>query len=334
MILLAIIGGIKAVADFLSNLFSINTLKEAAPSIIALVLVFVCIKISYDNLEEKEGWEILSKIYKVLLWIFIPISFAFYYDLYALDVNKNCFGWMGRYVPSYILAILVSYAIITGLFVIINHTRSSFITSTCCVLQVIAIISVYLISANVCVNSYASGVAKEFADDEAIQYVVIQPTKARYPSYLTLKSPGEKFVPTFLPLKLVAAKLKEGDIVYSSEDSVSQEKILVSDGERSGYVDVSYLKKCEKQFQYTLVVNNREEKAPLYEKAYWSTHFWQQSLSSKVIQYLEPGEFVQKIDSGGGVSHSLDYIEVETESGVKGYLPSRYVDVIKTPVAS
>ena len=118
------------------------------------------------------------------------------------------------------------------------------------------------------------------------------------------------------------------------KDSTEEKTILVSDGERSGYVDASCLEKCEKQFQYTLVVNNREEKAPLYEKGYWSTEFLQAALSSDITQYLEPGESVRKIDSGGGMGHGLDYIKVETESGAQGYLPSRYVDVVKTPVIS
>lgn len=340
VIIIAIVGVVQAVDNF----FSLNTLKDmmegiidGAPSMIALMIVLVCIKISYDNLEEKEGWGSLTTVYKVLLWIFIPISFAFYYELYALDVNKNCFGLLGKYVPSYILAVLVTYIIITGLFVVINYARDSLITLICCVLQVVAIISVYLISANVCGDSYGLGAAKESAGEESIQYVVTQPVKARYPSYIYLISPkanGENSVPTFLPLKLVAANLKEGDIVYSSEDNVNGGKILVSDGERSGYVDASCLKKCEKQFRYTFVVNNREKKAPLYEKATWSTQFCQPSIDSKIIQYLEPGELVRKIGTDGGVNHQLDYIKVEIESGVQGYLPSRYVNIIKTPVDS
>lgn len=73
MILIAIFGGIEAIDDF----FSMNTLKsimEAVPMIVALILIAVCIKISFDNLEEKEGWEGLSKVYKVLLVAFLPIG--------------------------------------------------------------------------------------------------------------------------------------------------------------------------------------------------------------------------------------------------------------------
>ena len=55
-----------------------------------------------------------------------------------MDVNKNCFGSLGKYVPSPLLALLVSYIIITVLFVIINHTKESWITSACCAFQVIA----------------------------------------------------------------------------------------------------------------------------------------------------------------------------------------------------
>lgn len=333
MILIAIFGGIEAIDDF----FSMNTLKsimEAVPMIVALILIAVCIKISFDNLEEKEGWEGLSKVYKVLLVAFLPIGAIIYYELYSMDVNKNCFGSLGKYVPSPLLALLVSYIIITVLFVIINHTKESWITSACCAFQVIAIVAVYLVSANVCTSSYAAGAAKELIGDEVIQYVVVEPVKARYPSYPTLRSDREKFAPTFFPLKWVAANFKEGDIVYSDKDSTEEKTILVSDGERSGYVDASCLEKCEKKFQYALVVNNREEKAPLYEKGYWSTEFLQETLSSDITQYLEPGESVKKIDSGGGMGFGLDYIKVETESGAQGYLPSRYVDVVKMPVAS
>lgn len=321
VILLAIVGGIQAVDDF----FSIDTL-ESIPSIIALILIFVCIKISFDNLEEKEGWEGLSKIYKVLLWIFLPIGAMLYYELYILDVNKTCFGWLGKYVPSYILALLASYVTVTIFFIVINHTREAWITSTCCVLQVIAIVGIYLVSANVCTSSYATHTAKQLAADEAIQYVITQPVKARYPS---LTGDKEKFAPTFLPLKWVAANLEEGDIVYSSEDIGDQERILISDGEKSGYVDTSCLEKCEKQFHYMLVVNSKEENVPLYEEARWFIRFLQaSSVSSDVIQYLKPGESVQNIGSSG------DLIEVETESGVQGYLSSRYVDIVKTPVVS
>lgn len=148
MILIAIFGGIEAIDDF----FSMNTLKsimEAVPMIVALILIAVCIKISFDNLEEKEGWEGLSKVYKVLLVAFLPIGAIIYYELYSMDVNKNCFGSLGKYVPSPLLALLVSYIIITVLFVIINHTRESWITSACCAFQVIAIVAVYLVSANI-----------------------------------------------------------------------------------------------------------------------------------------------------------------------------------------
>ena len=172
-----------------------------------------------------------------------------------MDVNKNCFGWLGKYVPSPLLALLVSYVIITVLFVIINHTRESWITSACCAFQVIAIVAVYLVGANICISSYAAGAAKELIGDEVIQYVVVEPVKARYPSYPTLRSDREKFAQTFFHLKWVAANFKEGDIVYSDKDSTEEKTILVSDGERSGYVDASCLEKCEKQFQYTLVVS-------------------------------------------------------------------------------
>lgn len=330
MILFLIVGGIQTIDQAIDDFFSVDTL-ENVPSIIALILIFVCIKISFDNLEEKEGWEGLSKIYKVLLWIFLPIGAIFYYELYILDVNKNCFGWFGKYVPSYLLALLVSYVIVTVFFIVINHTREAWITSTCCVLQVVAIVGIYLVIANVCTSSYAAGAAKQLAADEAIQYVITQPVKARYPS---LTGDKEKFAPTFLPLKWVAADLEEGDIVYSSEDIGDQERILISDGEKSGYVDTSCLEKCEKQFHYMLVINSREENVPLYEEARWVTRFWQSSLSSGVIQYLKPGESVQKIGPDGGVGHGLDYIKVETESGVQGYLSSRYVDIVKTPVIS
>jgi len=107
MILIAIFGGIEAIDDF----FSMNTLKsimEAVPMIVALILIAVCIKISFDNLEEKEGWEGLSKVYKVLLVAFLPIGAIIYYELYSMDVNKNCFGWLGKYVPSPLLALLVN----------------------------------------------------------------------------------------------------------------------------------------------------------------------------------------------------------------------------------
>lgn len=205
-------------------------------------------------------------------------------------------------------------------------TREAWITSTCCVLQVIAIVGIYLVSANVCTSSYATHTAKQLAADEAIQYVITQPVKARYPS---LTGDKEKFAPTFLPLKWVAANLEEGDIVYSSEDIGDQERILISDGEKSGYVDTSCLEKCEKQFHYMLVVNSKEENVPLYEEARWFIRFLQaSSVSSDVIQYLKPGESVQNIGSSG------DLIEVETESGVQGYLSSRYVDIVKTPVVS
>lgn len=54
MILIAIFGGIEAIDDF----FSMNTLKsimEAVPMIVALILIAVCIEISFDDLEEKKG---------------------------------------------------------------------------------------------------------------------------------------------------------------------------------------------------------------------------------------------------------------------------------------
>lgn len=140
-----------------------------------------------------------------------------------MDVNKNCFGWLGKYVPSPLLALLVSYVIITVLFVIINHTRESWITSACCAFQVIAIVAVYLVSANVCTSSYAAGAAKELIGDEVIQYVVVEPVKARYPSYPTLRSDREKLAPTFFPLKWVAANFKEGDIVYSDKRQYRRE---------------------------------------------------------------------------------------------------------------
>ena len=318
LILVFIIAGAGLAYTIMSNIQSI-LLGGLLGAVLAAVFLGIHFLIGFYR--QKTG-NILFTICRLLLWVFLLVGWLFCMEVTHLDESRYFFDWLGTAAADSIASqatALVAISVIIMLGSLVLLTIAAFLPfqplrSLFCLLQIALFVGVGWFSISVCTTSYSDYQVKCFSVEEAPEeYTVTDNAAIYYPSMRR-----ENRFPMALPWKWSSDSFSAGETVYLLSNV--EDYALVGNTEKAGYVEKSLLDVEQVPFyeaveEVLLTLNNGNQIT--------ETH-----LGEKVLRQLSAGEPVVRVDTWNG------YLLVTDQDGAQGFVETRYVEAVRTPVAA
>lgn len=333
-ILVFIIAGAGLAYTIMSNIQSI-LLGGLLGAVLAAVFLGIHFLIGFYR--QKTG-NILFTICRLLLWVFLLVGWLFCMEVTHLDESRYFFDWLGTAAADSIASqatALVAISVIIMLGSLVLLTIAAFLPfqplrSLFCLLQIALFVGVGWFSISVCTTSYSDYQVKCFSVEEAPEeYTVTDNAAIYYPSMRR-----ENRFPMALPWKWSSDSFSAGETVYLLSDV--EDYALVGNTETAGYIEKSLLQKVDQPvYQYSLRIREDVEQVPFYEAVEEvlltlnnGNQITETHLGEKVLRQLSAGEPVVRVDTWNG------YLLVTDQDGAQGFVETRYVEAVRTPVAT